>query len=77
MTGDRHVRFCEGVGVRFPRATQLSVLENLPSDEDMTEQCSGGIGPLSEDPQKKALLSDSIFFMEICRRREAQQIRFR
>ena len=24
MTGDCHVRFCEGLGVKFPRATRLS-----------------------------------------------------
>ncbi len=23
MTGDCHVRFCEGLGVKFPRATRL------------------------------------------------------
>ena len=28
MSGDVHVRFCEGVGVRFPRATHLVVLHN-------------------------------------------------
>jgi hypothetical protein len=25
MSGDAHVRFCEGVGVRFPRATRLVI----------------------------------------------------
>jgi RNA-directed DNA polymerase len=28
MSGDVHVRFCEGVGVRLPRATHLVVLCN-------------------------------------------------
>ncbi len=26
MSGDAHVRFCEGLGVRFPRATRLVIL---------------------------------------------------
>jgi hypothetical protein len=29
MTGDCHVRFCEGLEVKFPRATRLDQ-ENLP-----------------------------------------------
>ena len=26
MTGDYHVRFCEGLGVRFPRATRRAIV---------------------------------------------------
>jgi hypothetical protein len=27
MTGDCHVAFCEGLGVRFPRATRLTIFQ--------------------------------------------------
>jgi hypothetical protein len=27
MSGDAHVRICESLGVQFPRATRLEVLE--------------------------------------------------
>jgi hypothetical protein len=30
MSGDVHVRTCEGLGVKFPRATRLADLESLP-----------------------------------------------
>ena len=30
MSGDVHVRFCEGAGVRFPRATLLVILCRSP-----------------------------------------------
>jgi len=30
MTGDCHVRFCEGLGVKFPRATRLVNQEVMP-----------------------------------------------
>ncbi len=32
MSGDVHVRFCEGLGVRFPRATRLLMGFRLESD---------------------------------------------
>ena len=33
MTGDCHVRFCEGLGVRFPRATRREV--RTPTDGEL------------------------------------------
>ncbi len=34
MSGDVHVRFCESLGVRFPRATRLVACFELQSDAD-------------------------------------------
>ena len=36
MSGDVHVRFCERLGVRFPRATHLCVLGKAPAAEMLT-----------------------------------------
>ena len=34
MSGDVHVRFCERLGVRFPRATHLVILVNNDRRQD-------------------------------------------
>ena len=36
MSGDVHVRFCEGLGVRFPRATRLVICCSGTAQEAMT-----------------------------------------
>ena len=38
MTGDRHVRFSEGVGVKFPRATQRENWARFHMDTDLSSE---------------------------------------
>jgi hypothetical protein len=64
MSGDVHVRFCEGVGVRLPRATHLVVLCNGTKAEAlaMKEELRGLLGTmgltLSEEKTKVTHITD-------------------
>ena len=40
MSGDVHVRFCEGLGVRFPRPTRLIVLNEAHLLRVLTAYCA-------------------------------------
>ena len=55
MSGDVHVRFCERVGVRFPRSTRLSIGEQMApaptlqdSPTEISEQAPFSRRPLGE-----------------------------
>ncbi len=40
MRGDAHVRICEGLGVRFPRATRLEFRQMITANENASATLS-------------------------------------
>ena len=69
MSGDVHVRFCEGVGVRLPRATHLVVLCNGTKAEAqaLKEELQGLLSTmgltLSEAKTKVTHISEGFNFL--------------
>ncbi len=60
MSGDVHVRFCERLGVRFPRATRLVILLHPRTDPQVIlAQVRGMLGRLGLElhPEKTALIA--------------------
>jgi hypothetical protein len=69
MSGDVHVRFCEGVGVRLPRATHLVVLcngtkaETQAIKEELGEFLSTMGLTLSEEKTKVTHITEGFDFL--------------
>jgi Group II intron, maturase-specific domain len=69
MSGDVHVRFCEGVGVRLPRATHLVILCNGTKAEarQMKEEIGGLLSnmrlTLSEEKTKITHITEGFTFL--------------